>query len=83
MQSAVVLAERFMSQYEDRLPLSLICDEILAVLADGGVRIGDPVPEDLAERGAAAAGAGGHRSDPAAGDRQRVRRRTAVITPEG
>lgn len=49
MQSAVVLAETFMSQYEDRLPLSLICDEILAVLADGGVRIGDPVPEDLAD----------------------------------
>ncbi len=48
MQSPVALAERFMSQYEDRLPLARICDEILAVLVDGGVRIGDPVPDDLA-----------------------------------
>ena len=48
MQSAVALAEGFMSEYRDRLPLARICDEILAVLAEGGVRIGDPVPDDLA-----------------------------------
>ena len=48
MESATVLAERFMSQYEDRLSLARISDEILAVLAEGGVRIGDPVPDDLA-----------------------------------
>jgi hypothetical protein len=48
MESATVLAEKFMSQYEDRLSLARISDEILAVLAEGGVRIGDPVPDDLA-----------------------------------
>jgi hypothetical protein len=48
MVPATVLAERFMSQYEDRLSLARISDEILAVLAEGGVRIGDPVPDDLA-----------------------------------
>ena len=34
--------------YEDRLPPKQICDEILVVLRDGGLRIGDPVPADLA-----------------------------------
>jgi hypothetical protein len=48
MEAATVLAERLMSQYRDRLSLARICDEILAVLAEGGVRIGDPVPDDLA-----------------------------------
>ena len=82
MQSAVVLAETFMSQYEDRLPLSLICDEILAVLADGGVRIGDPVPEDLADEAR-------QRLELAVTARIPLQasgggeRRTAVITPAG
>lgn len=49
MESATALAERLMSQYEDRLTLARISDEILAVLAEGGVRIGDPVPADLAD----------------------------------
>jgi hypothetical protein len=48
MEAAAALAERLMSQYEDRLPLKQICDEILVVLREGGVRIGDPVPADLA-----------------------------------
>ena len=48
MESVTALAERLMSQYEDRLPLARISDEILAVLVEGGVRIGDPVPDDLA-----------------------------------
>jgi hypothetical protein len=48
MEAAAVLAQRLMSQYEDRLPLKQICDEILDVLRDGGLRIGDPVPIDLA-----------------------------------
>lgn len=49
MESATALAERLMSQYEDRLTLARISDEILAVLAEGGVRIGDSVPADLAD----------------------------------
>lgn len=48
MEAAAALAERLMSQYADRLPLKQICDEILVVLRDGGLRIGDPVPADLA-----------------------------------
>jgi hypothetical protein len=48
MEGAEVLAQRLMSQYGDRLPLVQICDEILDVLRDGGLRIGDPVPADLA-----------------------------------
>jgi hypothetical protein len=48
MESAVSLAERLMSQYEDTLPLKQICEEILTVLRDGGLRNGDPVPIDLA-----------------------------------
>ena len=48
MEAAVTLAERLMSQYEDRLSLKQICEEILVVLRDGGLRIGDPVPSDLA-----------------------------------
>jgi len=70
MESAVTLAERLMSQYEDRLSLSRISDEILAVLAEGGVRIGDPVPDDLA-------GEASQRLDVAAADalpRQRISR---------
>jgi hypothetical protein len=48
MEAADVLAERLMSQYEDTLPLVQICDEILVVLREGGLRVGDPVPRDLA-----------------------------------
>ena len=48
MEAPEVLARRLMSAYEDRLPLRQICDEILVVLRDGGLRIGDPVPADLA-----------------------------------
>jgi hypothetical protein len=48
MEAPDVLAARLMSQYEDRLPLRQICDEILLVLREGGLRIGDPVPRDLA-----------------------------------
>ena len=48
MEAPEVLARRLMSAYEDRLPLRRICDEILVVLRDGGLRIGDPVPADLA-----------------------------------
>jgi hypothetical protein len=48
MEAAVTLAERLMSQYEGRLSLKQICEEILVVLQDGGLRIGDPVPLDLA-----------------------------------
>jgi hypothetical protein len=48
MESPFDLAERLMSQYEDTLPLKQICEEILTVLRDGGLRIGDPVPIDLA-----------------------------------
>jgi hypothetical protein len=48
MEAADVLAERLMSEYQDRLSLKQICDEILVVLRDGGLRIGDPVPHDLA-----------------------------------
>jgi hypothetical protein len=48
LESPVTLAERLMSQYGDRLPLKQICDEILTVLLDGGLRIGDPVTIDLA-----------------------------------
>jgi hypothetical protein len=48
MESAVTLAERLMRQYEDRLSLAQISDEILDVLRDGGLRFGDPVPSDLA-----------------------------------
>jgi hypothetical protein len=48
MEAAEVLAERLMSQYEDALPLRQICDEILVVLREGGLRLGDPVPRDLA-----------------------------------
>jgi hypothetical protein len=48
MEAAEVLAERLMSQYEDTLPLVQICDEILVVLREGGLRLGDPVPRDLA-----------------------------------
>ena len=48
MESAVSLAARLMSQYEDSLPLKQICDEILTVLLDGGLRHYDPVPIDLA-----------------------------------
>ena len=48
MEAADVLAERLMSQYEDTLPLVQICDEILVVLREGGLRPGDPVPQDLA-----------------------------------
>jgi hypothetical protein len=48
MESAVTLAERLMQQYEDRLSLYRISEEILAVLGEGGLRIGDPVPDDLA-----------------------------------
>jgi len=48
MEPVVTLAERLMSQYEDRLPLRQICDEILRILGEGGVRVGDPVPSDLA-----------------------------------
>ena len=48
MEAPDALAERLMSQYGDRLPLRQICDEILVVLREGGLRIGDPVPRDLA-----------------------------------
>jgi hypothetical protein len=48
MESAVSLAARLMSEYEDSLPLKQICDEILAVLLEGGLRDYDPVPIDLA-----------------------------------
>ena len=48
MEAADALAERLMSQYEDALPLKQICDEILVVLREGGLRLGDPVPRDLA-----------------------------------
>ena len=48
MEAPEVLAERLMSLYQDRLPLRVICDDILVVLRDGGVRVGDPVPGDLA-----------------------------------
>jgi len=61
MEAAELLAERLMSQYEDQLPLRVIHDEILVVLRDGGLRIGDPVPPDLvteAEERLAAVSAG-------------------------
>jgi hypothetical protein len=61
MEAAELLAERLMSQYEDRLPLRVIHDEILVVLRDGGLRIGDSVPPDLvteAEERLAAVSAG-------------------------
>ena len=48
MEAAEILAKRLMAQFKDRLPLKQICDEILVVLGEGGVRIGDPVPADLA-----------------------------------
>jgi len=48
MEAADVLAERLMSQYQDALSLRQICDEILEVLREGGLRVGDPVPRDLA-----------------------------------
>jgi hypothetical protein len=47
MEAPEVLARRLMSDYEDRLSLKQICDEILVVLRDGGLRLGDPVPADL------------------------------------
>ena len=48
MEATAALAERLMAQYAARLPLKQICDEILVVLRDGGLRIGDPVQVDLA-----------------------------------
>lgn len=47
MEATEDLAERLMSQYEDRIPLKRICDEILVVLREGGLRTGDSVPSDL------------------------------------
>jgi hypothetical protein len=47
MEAAEVLAERLMAQYAERVPLKQVCDEILVVLREGGLRIGDPVPSDL------------------------------------
>jgi len=49
MEPVVSLAERLMSQYKDRLSPKQICEEILTVLVDGGLRIGDPVGIDLAD----------------------------------
>jgi hypothetical protein len=48
MVSSAALAEALMAQFEDRLSLASISDEILAVLDEAGVRIGDPVPSDIA-----------------------------------
>jgi hypothetical protein len=48
MVSSAALAEALMAQFEDRLSLASISDEILAVLDEAGVRIGDPVPCDVA-----------------------------------
>ena len=67
MEEAVTLADRLMTQYADRLSLKQICDEILDVLRDGGVRIGDPVPLDLATEAEA------RLADVSAADRSRWR----------
>jgi hypothetical protein len=48
MVTSAALAEALMAQFEDRLSLASISDEILAVLDEAGVRIGDPVPSDIA-----------------------------------
>jgi hypothetical protein len=48
MESVGRLAHRLMAEFEDRLSLDQITWELLAVLAECGHRVGQPVPADAA-----------------------------------